>query len=51
MQVKHKCEVNAFNSISFLLNKLQILKLFSGTIIIILLKKEDDHTAFEACLF
>jgi hypothetical protein len=40
MQVKHKYEVNTFNAISFLLNKLQILKLFTGTIIIILLKKK-----------
>jgi hypothetical protein len=39
MQVKHKYEVNAFNAVSFLLNKLQILKLFTGTIIIILLKR------------
>jgi hypothetical protein len=39
MQVKHKYEVNTFNAI-FLLNKLQILKLLTGTIIIILLKKK-----------
>jgi hypothetical protein len=50
MQVKHKYEVNTFNAI-FLLNKLQILKLLTGTIIIILLKKEDDHIAFETWLF
>jgi hypothetical protein len=40
MQVKHKYEVNTFNVISFHLNKLQILKLFTGTIIVILLKKK-----------
>jgi hypothetical protein len=51
MQAKHTYEVNTFNVISFLLNKLQILKLFTGTIIIISLKKEDDHTAFETCFF
>jgi hypothetical protein len=50
MQVKHKYEVNTFNVISFILNKLQILKLFTGTIIVILLKKE-DHFAFETYLF
>jgi hypothetical protein len=38
--VKHKYEVNKFNAISFLLNKLQILKLFTGTLIIILLKNK-----------
>jgi hypothetical protein len=39
MQVKHKYEENTFNALSFLLSNLQILKLFTGMIIILFKKK------------